>query len=80
MSPARQYTTTLTSPGQEADWILDNVADSEGNIYVAGYTTGNLDGKQGNKAMETSSLTKYTNDLKSLRDVAVGYSAVGRPS
>ncbi len=43
-TPERRYTTTLTSPGQQADWPLDNAVDSQGNIYIAGYTTGNLGG------------------------------------
>jgi hypothetical protein len=36
----------MSSPGFKADWVLDNCADSEGNIYAVGYTTGDLDGKQ----------------------------------
>lgn len=40
----RLYTTTLASPGSRADWSLDNAVDSEGNIYLAGFTTGNLGG------------------------------------
>jgi hypothetical protein len=40
----RQYTTTVASAGIKADWVLDNVVDSDGNIYAAGFTTGNLQG------------------------------------
>ncbi|MGL5889394.1 MAG: SBBP repeat-containing protein, partial [Bacteroidia bacterium] len=48
-TPARPYSVILASPGMRADWVLDNTIDSRGNIYVAGYTTGNLlGGHQGN--------------------------------
>ncbi len=59
-SPNRRYTTTLKSAGQEADWILDNTVDSQGNIYVAGYTTGNLGISQGNGDFF---VTKYSPQL-----------------
>ncbi|MEM7314732.1 MAG: SBBP repeat-containing protein, partial [Planctomycetota bacterium] len=42
--PSRPHSIVLAAPGPRADWILDNVVDSEGNIYVAGYTTGDLGG------------------------------------
>jgi hypothetical protein len=42
--PQRAYVTTLASRGMKADWILDNAVDQDGNIYVVGYTTGNLQG------------------------------------
>lgn len=40
--PLRTATTTIASPGVQADWVLDNAVDEEGNIYVVGYTTGGL--------------------------------------
>ncbi len=36
----------ISSPGFRADWVLDNTADSDGNIYAVGYTTGNLTDNQ----------------------------------
>ncbi len=42
--PTRTHTATIKSNGQQADWVLDNVIDKDGNIYAAGYTTGNLQG------------------------------------
>lgn len=42
--PTVLHTATIESPGVAADWVLDNVQDDEGNIYVAGYTTGRLQG------------------------------------
>jgi len=41
-SPVRAATTTVASPGIQADWILDNTVDDEGRIVVAGFTTGQL--------------------------------------
>jgi hypothetical protein len=41
-SPTRPHSEIITAPGIRADWVLDNAVDSEGNIYVAGFTTGNL--------------------------------------
>ena len=70
-APARQYTTTLTSPGTEADWVLDNVVDSQGNIYVAGYTTGSLEGGQ-QRGNGDFFVVKYTNTLENPRVVQWG--------
>jgi len=43
-SPTRPYSIVINTPGARADWILDNKVDNQGNIYVAGFTTGNLQG------------------------------------
>ena len=43
-SPTRIASETIKSAGTKSDWILDNAVDSQGNIYVAGYTTGDLGG------------------------------------
>ncbi len=45
-SPVRSSTANIASTGggPRADWVLDNAVDSQGNIYVAGYTTGSLNG------------------------------------
>ncbi len=45
-TPVRTTSTLLASSGQQADWILDNVVDSQGNIFIAGYTTGKLGEQQ----------------------------------
>ncbi|WP_019037950.1 SBBP repeat-containing protein [Psychroflexus tropicus] len=42
--PSRPHSIVFDSPGAEADWVMDNVVDSQGNIYVAGFTSGNLGG------------------------------------
>ena len=42
--PRRLASVTIASAGDKADWVLDNAVDSAGNIYAAGYTTGDLQG------------------------------------
>lgn len=41
-NPTRPHSEIINAPGARADWVLDNAVDSQGNIYVAGFTTGNL--------------------------------------
>lgn len=41
-SPSRPQSIIIDTPGTAADWVLDNVVDKNGNIYVAGFTTGNM--------------------------------------
>lgn len=41
-SPTRPYSEVITAPGLRADWVMDNTVDAQGNIYVAGFTTGNI--------------------------------------
>jgi hypothetical protein len=41
-SPSRPYSEIINTMGIRADWVLDNAVDAEENIYVAGFTTGNL--------------------------------------
>jgi hypothetical protein len=43
-SPTRAASTTISSANNQADWVLDNVVDSAGNIYAVGFTTGSLQG------------------------------------
>jgi hypothetical protein len=43
-APRVAATATIASAGIKADWVLDNVVDSAGNIYAVGYTTGDLRG------------------------------------
>lgn len=40
--PTRPHSEIINAQGIRADWVLDNAVDSQGNIYVAGFTTGNL--------------------------------------
>lgn len=41
-NPTRPHSEIINAPGIRADWVMDNAVDSQGNIYVAGFTTGNL--------------------------------------
>jgi len=43
-TPTRPHSVIINTPGARADWVLDNKVDSQGNIYVAGFTSGNLQG------------------------------------
>jgi hypothetical protein len=38
-------TQLVSSQGFRADWVWDNTVDDEGNVYVVGATTGNLQGR-----------------------------------
>jgi hypothetical protein len=44
-TPTRPHSVILTPTGTTAEWILDSAVDTQGNIYVVGYTTGNLSGQ-----------------------------------
>jgi hypothetical protein len=60
--PTRPYSIIINSAGgQRADWILDNVIDNQGNIYVAGYTTGNMQGSH--LGQGDCFITKYSPQL-----------------
>ncbi len=43
-APRRAASTVIASAGVQADWVMDNVVDSAGNIYAVGYTSGGLQG------------------------------------
>jgi hypothetical protein len=43
-APTRPHSVIINTQGTRADWVLDNKVDSQGNIYVAGFTSGNLQG------------------------------------
>lgn len=43
-SPTRPHSLIINTPNARADWVLDNVVDRQGNIYVGGFTTGDLGG------------------------------------
>jgi Secretion system C-terminal sorting domain len=62
-SPTRTATQVISSPGAKPDWVLDNIADSNGNIYAVGFTTGDLSGThKGNGDMF---VVKYNSNLAS---------------
>ncbi len=61
-TPIRPHSIILNAPpGATADWILDNVSDSQGNLYFAGFTTGNLQGT--NLGEGDAFLVKYSPTL-----------------
>jgi hypothetical protein len=43
-APTRPHSIILASPGIRAEWFMDNTVDAQGNIYFAGFTTGNIGG------------------------------------
>ncbi len=69
-TPRRAHTLILESNGVEADWVLDNTFDSEGNIYVAGFTTGNLYGTHQGEG--DNFVAKYDGDLNLIDAVQFG--------
>ena len=69
-APQREKALVIDTNGTEADWILDNTVDPDGNIYVAGFTTGSLDGPQlGNG---DAYILKLSPDLDILARMQVG--------
>lgn len=60
--PTRTATAIVSSPGFQADWILDNAVDPAGNIYVAGYTTGDLSGSH--RGNGDAFIAKYDTNLR----------------
>lgn len=44
--PRLAASTVISSPGSQADWILDTDTAPDGSVYAAGFTTGDLDGLQ----------------------------------
>jgi hypothetical protein len=46
-APVRAANATISTPGQQADWVLDNDVDADGNIVAVGFTTGTLPGVTG---------------------------------
>ena len=59
--PTRLNTQVISSPGFKADWVWGNAVDQAGNIFVAGYTSGVL---QGSAAGEGDAfLIKYDPNL-----------------
>ncbi|WP_430908125.1 gliding motility-associated C-terminal domain-containing protein [Maribacter sp. 2-571] len=64
-APTVLHTAIITSPGFSADWALANTVDANGNVYVAGYTSGNLQG--GHKGEGDAFIVKYDSELKNPR-------------
>jgi hypothetical protein len=62
-TPTRPHSIIINTAGTRADWVLDNKVDNLGNIYVAGFTTGNLQGTHQGEG--DAFITKYTATLTS---------------
>ncbi|MGL5839921.1 MAG: hypothetical protein ACRCY3_15615 [Sphingorhabdus sp.] len=60
-SPARVNSAVIESSGRQADWVLDTIADSSGNIYAVGYTTGSLQGTH--KGLGDAYIVKFNGNL-----------------
>jgi hypothetical protein len=61
LTPTRPHSIIINTQGARADWVLDNKVDSQGNIYVAGFTTGNLQG--GHQGEGDAFIIKYSPQL-----------------
>jgi hypothetical protein len=60
-SPIRLNQQMIGTQNQKADWIMDNAADNNGNIFGVGYTTGNLQGTHQGKG--DAFIVKYDSNL-----------------
>lgn len=60
-TPTRPHSIIINTPGARADWVLDNKVDNQGNIYVAGFTSGNLQGTHLGEG--DAFITKYSPQL-----------------
>ncbi|AZQ44795.1 T9SS type A sorting domain-containing protein [Nonlabens ponticola] len=69
-TPTRPHSIVFSSPGSQADWVMDNVIDSEGNIYIAGYTSGNLQG--GHQGQGDAYVRKYSPSLTNPQTLQFG--------
>jgi pimeloyl-ACP methyl ester carboxylesterase len=73
LKPTRPHSITLNSPqGATADWILDNVVDSQGNLYFGGFTTGNFGSQP--KGEGDAYIVKYSPTLSNPRFIQFGTS------
>ena len=61
-TPTIDNSIILTPPGQTAEWFMDSVVDSQGDIYLAGYTTGNLGGPH--RGEGDAFIVKYDSNLR----------------
>ncbi len=68
--PTRPHSITLASPSTRAEWIIDNIVDAQGNIYFAGFTTGNLQGTA--KGEGDAFIAKYSLTLTNPKIVQFG--------
>jgi hypothetical protein len=62
VAPRRVASTVIASQGVQADWVLDNAVDADGNIYAVGYTSGNLQG--GARGQGDAYIVRFDADLK----------------
>lgn len=69
-TPIRQAGTILSSPQNQADWILDHARDADGNIYAVGFTTGNLAGQH--RGNGDAFIAKYDAALNLIDLVQIG--------
>ena len=69
-APRRVATATLDSPGQQADWVLDNAIGADGALYAAGYTTGSLGGPH--RGEGDAYIARFDADLQNPQIVQVG--------
>lgn len=61
-TPRRAASTVIASAGVQADWVLDNAVDAQGNIYAVGYTSGSLQGTA--KGQGDAYIVKYDANLQ----------------
>lgn len=69
-SPTRVHSAVINSPGTRAEWVFDNAFDREGNIYVAGATTGNLGAAPRGKG--DAYIMRMSSDLQTLDALQFG--------
>jgi hypothetical protein len=60
--PTTAVVKQVGAQGFKADWVWDNAADDEGNIYVVGATTGNLQGQH--QGESDAYIIKYDKNLE----------------
>ena len=61
-APTRAASAVIASAGVQADWVMDNVVDSAGNIYAVGYTSGGLQGAA--RGQGDAYIVKYDGNLQ----------------
>ncbi len=73
-APTRPHSIIINSPGARADWVLDNKVDKDGNIYVGGFTSGDLQGPNAHLGEGDAYIIKYTPQLTNPKIVQFGTS------
>jgi hypothetical protein len=69
-SPSRTASAVIASSNNQADWVLDNVVDANGNIYAVGFTTGSLAGAA--RGAGDAYIVRYDSNLANPLFVQVG--------